>query len=404
MQSFPKKNKPADFSGLVGQFAIEEDLSGSEIHVGDSVTLTVRLKGEGNVNRLPDIKMPPLAQLKTYADEPVFETRPGANGPIGSKTMKWALVPERAGEYTLPSFAINYFDPRKESYRVAKTKALVLNVLPGESQKLITAFQKENKKDSANHSKQAVKELGHDILPIYMSTSGLSNNGWLSSKSMGPENPYAWIVLAAPFLVYGAVFFGLRFNKKSDQAIYAQRARKAAQNFMKECRCDKTDANGIMIAVRDYINDRFSVIHRVTDARRCSDAPGGKRCGPPVRPRDFEMCWKTLKAAFIRVGKPPAAQRPRPSWKLSNRWKRSCGEISFAIAHFAFSDCFHDGAVCLWAGFPGREGHGRSSSFRPTSITGKETSGKQYRATISCSGWVMIPPSFNITWETPGSD
>ncbi|EFK11304.1 conserved hypothetical protein [delta proteobacterium NaphS2] len=259
VRSFPEKNKPAEFSGLVGQFAIEEKLSGSEIHVGDSVTLTVRLKGEGNVNRLPDVKMPALAHLKTYADEPVFETGPGANGPIGSKTMKWALVPEQAGEYTIPPFTINYFDPRKATYRTIRTKVMVLNVLPGESQKLITASQKEKKKDPSNHSKQAVKELGHDILPIYTSTSGLGNNGWLSSKSMGPENPYAWVVLAVPFLVYGAVFLGLRFNKKSDQAINAQRARKAAQNFMKECRKEKKDADGMIIAVRDYINDRFQL-------------------------------------------------------------------------------------------------------------------------------------------------
>ena len=259
VRPFPEKNKPADFSGLVGQFAIEEALSDSEIHVGDSVTLTVRLKGEGNVNRLPDMKMPALTQLKTYADEPVFETRPGENGSIGSKTMKWALVPEQAGKYTIPPFVINYFDPKKETYRTAKTKALMLNVLSGESQKLITAFQKGKTKDSANHSKQEVKEIGHDILPIYTSTSGLRNDGWLSSKSMGPENPYAWVVLAVPFLVYGAVFFGLRFNKKSDQAIYAQRARKAAQNFMKECRRDKKDANGMMITVRNYINDRFQL-------------------------------------------------------------------------------------------------------------------------------------------------
>ncbi|MCG6880462.1 MAG: BatD family protein [Deltaproteobacteria bacterium] len=259
VRPFPAENKPSDFSGLVGRFAIEEKLSGSEIHVGDSVTLTVRLKGEGNVNRLPDMRMPTLAHLKTYADEPVFETRPGANGLIGSKTMKWALVPEQVGEYTIPPFAINYFDPKNETYRTANTKAMVLNVLPGESQKRITASQKEKTKNPANHSKQAVKEIGHDILPIYTSTSGLRNNAWLSSKAMGPGNPYSWVVLAIPLLVYGAVFFGLRFNKKSDQAIYAQRARKAAQNFMKECRREKKDANGMMIAIRDYINDRFQL-------------------------------------------------------------------------------------------------------------------------------------------------
>ena len=256
---FPEKEKPELFSGLVGKFTIEGTLSGSEVHVGDSVTLTVRLSGKGNVSRLPDLKMPPLDHFKTYADEPVFQTRAGADGLTGSKTMKWALVPDRAGLYTIFPFTISYFDPEAETYRTQKTQPLALKVLPGETQTLVTTPQTEKSKAPSKLAKQEVKEIGHDIFPIYTSISGLKDGGWLSSKAMGPGNLLCWAILMAPFLVYGAVFLGLRLNRKSDRTIYAQRARKAAHVFLKECRRDHKDANGMMTAVRDYMNDRLQL-------------------------------------------------------------------------------------------------------------------------------------------------
>ncbi len=256
---FPEEEKPSDFSGLVGRFSIEDSLSGDEVHAGDSVTLTVHLRGTGNVNRLPDLKMPDMDHLKTYADEPVFQTRAGADGLSGSKTMKWALVPDAAGDYTMPAFAISYFDPQTETYVTEKTRPLVLKVLPGEKQTLVTAAKSEKSDQPSKPAKKEVEEIGHDILPIYTSISGLKNDVWFSSKETGTGNWICWAILLVPLLVYGLVFLGLRFNRKTDAAIYAQRARKAAQVFLKECRRREKDANGMMTAVRDYINDRFEL-------------------------------------------------------------------------------------------------------------------------------------------------
>lgn len=256
---FPEKEKPSGFTGLVGQFAIEDSLSDLEIRVGDSVTLTLRLAGNGNVNRLPDLKMPALDHLKLYADEPVFQTRAGADGLTGSKIMKWALVPDTEGRYTIPPFTIHYFDPKTEVYVTQRTQSLVLKVLPGEKETLVTTPQGEKSNETGPSAKQEVKEIGHDILPIYTSTSGLKADGWFSPKAMGPGNPLCWAILMMPFLFYGVVFLGLRLNRKSDQALYVQRAKKAAHVFQKECRGGEKDANGLMTAVRDYMNDRFQL-------------------------------------------------------------------------------------------------------------------------------------------------
>jgi BatD DUF11 like domain len=256
---FPEKGKPSHFSGLVGQFKIEGSLSEREIRMGDSVTLTLRLGGKGNVNRLPDLKMPSLDHLKIYADEPVFQSRAGADGTTGSKTMKWALVPDAEGNYTIPPFTIHYFNPKAESYETQRTEPLVLKVLTGEKETLVTTPIGEKSKKTEPFAKQEVKEIGHDILPIYTSTSGLKADGWFSPKAMGPGNPFCWAILMVPFLVYGAAFLGLRLNRKSEQTLYTQRARKAAHVFFKACRADEKDANSMMIAVRDYMNDRFQL-------------------------------------------------------------------------------------------------------------------------------------------------
>ena len=227
--------------------------------MGDSVTVTARLWGTGNVNRLPDLKMPPVDHLKTYADEPVFETRAGAQGLSGSKTMKWALVPDAAGSFAVPSFTISYFDPETESYRTEKTQSLVLEVLPGETPAPVTTSQKKDAEQPSKPAKQEVKEIGHDILPVYTAISELRDDGWFSIKTVNPGRPLCWVILLGPLLVYGVVFLGLRLNRKSERAVYAQRAKKAARIFQRECRRGEMDADRMIIAVRDYINDRFQL-------------------------------------------------------------------------------------------------------------------------------------------------
>ncbi len=268
---FPEKGKPIDFSGLVGVFAIRADLSAFKIGVGESATLTVRLSGKGNVNRLPDIKMPSLEHLKVYADEPVFETTAGADGLTGSKTMKWALVPGKAGMYRIPAFTVSYFDPKARVYLTEKTQPLVLEVLQGEAKTGEGNPQREKPKEPVHPSKQTVKEIGHDILPIYTAVSSIKGGSWLKTDEIGLGNLFVWIILLGPFLVYISVLMVLRAQKKSDTAIGAQRARKAAGVFLKACRHEEKDANGMMTAIRDYINDRFQLsLGSVTPA----DVPG----------------------------------------------------------------------------------------------------------------------------------
>ena len=108
VEPLPLQGRPKGFSGLVGDFAISAGIDPPRLKAGESATLTVKVEGRGNINRIPDMKMPELQEFKVYADEPVLTSEMDAAGIRGSKTMKWALVPEKEGTYTIPPLTVPF--------------------------------------------------------------------------------------------------------------------------------------------------------------------------------------------------------------------------------------------------------------------------------------------------------
>ena len=250
----PDKGKPGGFSGLVGSFKIKATLAPSKIRMGESATLTVHISGRGNVNRIPDLKMPDLAHIKVYADEPVFEARPDLKGLAGFKIMKWALVPEQQGDFEIPPLSLSFFDPDTHKYRIIQTPKQPLIVLPGKG-KMIMVEAGPGRQNGANKSaKQEVKELGHDILPLHTSVRNLEARSLIMSEGL-----FLWLTLLLPFLLYVSTFLGLRLKKRSVRTMPVHRAKRAAKNLGRQCRQGREDANSLSLCIRDYFNDRFGL-------------------------------------------------------------------------------------------------------------------------------------------------
>jgi hypothetical protein len=250
----PQEKQPADFSGLVGTYEIQSTLEPSEIKAGESATLTVLLRGRGNVTRIPDLKLPELEQIKNYADQPVLKEETDERGLSGSKTMKWALVPEKEGTFQIPSLSVSFFDTTSNQYRLIKTPLLSLSVLPAEKD-TIHALQdvlKEQKEEGP--AKQEIKELGHDILPIHTSVRALH-----SGSLLGTGGLILWIILIVPLFVYAATFSVLKLHKKSSRSTAALKAKKAAKTLAQQCRKGKISSNDLIASIRQYLNERFDL-------------------------------------------------------------------------------------------------------------------------------------------------
>lgn len=128
----PEVGKPADFSGAVGRFDLSVSPSAKEIGVGESLTLSMSVRGRGNIKSIGDIALPEFPDFRVFAPKArvSLSTEGGIVG--GEKIFDLVLVPQNPGDYRLGGFRFSYFDPASESYAVSTADPLMISVLPGE--------------------------------------------------------------------------------------------------------------------------------------------------------------------------------------------------------------------------------------------------------------------------------
>jgi hypothetical protein len=216
--------------------------------------MTVLLSGRGNVKRIPDLKLPELEKIKVYADQPVLMEETDSKGVAGSKTMKWALVPEKEGEYQIPSLSISFFDTTSKQYRVIQSPVLSLSVLPVEKAQARLSHDVLKAHKTEGPGKKEVKELGHDILPVHTSIKDLH-----SGTRSGIGGLVFWLILILPLFVYAATFLIQKFHRKTTVSVAAARARKAAKALTQQCRKGELSSNDLTSSIRRYLNERFDL-------------------------------------------------------------------------------------------------------------------------------------------------
>lgn len=249
----PQAGRPVGFSGLVGQFEMESTLRPPEVKAGESSTLTVRVKGRGNVHLVPDMNLPPMDRIKVYADQPVLDVQPDEKGIAGEKTMKWALVPEKEGRTEIPPLSLTFYDTGTETYRTLKTPPRELSVLPGE--RGTEGLKEAEEKDRVSGpDKEEVAQIGRDILPVHTAIKD-----FLKPAQLRPQGWAFWALLLIPCLVYLGAFGFQRLRRKASVTRSESKARRAARDFRKRCRHKDLSSSDLLLFIRDYMNDRFGL-------------------------------------------------------------------------------------------------------------------------------------------------
>jgi hypothetical protein len=117
----PREGQPAGFDARnVGKYQLAAHADRTTVSVGEAVTVTLEVKGVGNVR---NVHVPPLATPAGWKSYPPKETvdldAPGGIG--GTKTVEVLLLPERAGAVMLPSVEMPTFDFEAKKYVTLKT-------------------------------------------------------------------------------------------------------------------------------------------------------------------------------------------------------------------------------------------------------------------------------------------
>jgi hypothetical protein len=252
--SLPEKGRPADFSGLVGKFEVDSTLEPKTVKAGESATLTVLVKGRGNVNRIPDLEFPKLDRVKVYADKPVLEVDQDARGLLGSKIMKWALVPEEEGSFEIPPLTVSSFDPKAGRYRVMRSPPYSFSALPGKEKSVQVFKDSLDKDETLGSAKKEIEELGRDILPIHTAMKD-----FVGSSQVRNDRWVLWAVLLTPLFAYMITFLAIKSRRQSPDAQAATKAKKAAKGLMAQCRKETLSCHDLISAIRDYLNNRFGL-------------------------------------------------------------------------------------------------------------------------------------------------
>ncbi|HEX3694469.1 MAG TPA: BatD family protein [Polyangia bacterium] len=125
----PKAGQPADFDAAsVGKFTLGAHVDRNAVGVGEAVTLTVELKGQGNLRNLRVPVLPALDGWKAYPPKTNLALDSGGERVAGTKSTEYLLLPERPGTTMVTSLSLPYFDPETKTYAVAKTDPLRLEV------------------------------------------------------------------------------------------------------------------------------------------------------------------------------------------------------------------------------------------------------------------------------------
>ncbi|MFT4613596.1 MAG: hypothetical protein ACI9NT_000737 [Bacteroidia bacterium] len=128
--------RPNQFDGSTWlparNLTIEENWSvpPEQLRAGESATRTIRIVGEGLQGaQLPPIFFPQQEGLKYYPDQPQISEQEMTSGLQGVRMETAALVPTRAGQWTIPEVRIPWWDTQAKQVRYALLPARDISVI-----------------------------------------------------------------------------------------------------------------------------------------------------------------------------------------------------------------------------------------------------------------------------------
>ena len=126
----PEEGRPAGYAGAVGDFQLRAQADSTGARVGDPLTLTLHLQGEGNIKLLPrPVVSVSWASLVASDERVVIDSI--SRRIRGSKEFDWILTPRAAGVQIIPPVSYPYWNPRTKQYEIAATDSLAITVGEG---------------------------------------------------------------------------------------------------------------------------------------------------------------------------------------------------------------------------------------------------------------------------------
>ncbi|MBD3184551.1 hypothetical protein GF312_19870 [Candidatus Poribacteria bacterium] len=253
VKPLPEAGKPDSFNGAVGQFEFNLVAKPVSLKVGEPITLTMTVKGVGNIDTVKMPVMGDLTDFKVY--DPQVNTQKSGNK--GEKIFEQVLIPRTARVSEIPAVKFSYFDPSPGIYKTLIKGPIAIDVAPSEEDQPFEIIEFTQGK--------AVKRevLGKDIVYIKDKPGTISHReGYLYN------NTGFILVQLIPLLGLGfALFYQKRRERFTSDKAYARqyhapkKARKGLEQAQKFMELGKYQdfCSRIFRTMQEYLGDRFNL-------------------------------------------------------------------------------------------------------------------------------------------------
>jgi hypothetical protein len=129
VESLPELDD-ARYLGAVGDFQVSRSINKKQVRVGQTIELTTRINGQGNIPLIskPDYQLP--NSFETYAPKESSSINKDGRAIKGKKSFTDVLIPRKAGTYTIPGVRVAYYSTRRQDYNVKFLPPIEIKVDP----------------------------------------------------------------------------------------------------------------------------------------------------------------------------------------------------------------------------------------------------------------------------------
>lgn len=110
---------------IQGDYSILAEVNKSKLKANESVSLTLEIKGKGNIQDIKDFSLF-IEEQTVFKDISIVEKEFVDKSYEGIFTQKFLVVADKS--FTIPSFSLKYFDMQKEMITEVRTKPIYIEV------------------------------------------------------------------------------------------------------------------------------------------------------------------------------------------------------------------------------------------------------------------------------------
>ena len=251
----PTQGELPGFTGGIGVFQLDPPrLATNTVRAGEPLTLTVTVKGEGNLTRL----VPP--KLDRPRGWQVYTPSADASGAVqiqlrGSVVFTYTLIPLSDRVQSTPTIPFSYFDPNKKSYVDLTVPPVPVKVLPPPGGMLSPA-------ETARSSTPSIDDPDRPAAGNELVLAGLAEAAGPVASTLAPPQQRPWFL--ALQLIPAAALGGLwlrerrrRYLAQHPDVVLKARARRGLRRQLRLARraAAARDAGGFVTATINALRE-----------------------------------------------------------------------------------------------------------------------------------------------------